>query len=236
MTSRKRIYSPSFTEAKQFWVTYRWEFMRRDPEYIKAYNEILELQSQVQSNQDADDIKMSSALEEKMSLFPKKFDMFLPNLWDPNKTFDEITNKGKESAAFAEAVLYTSIGQSPISIISRIGGKNVPKDHLWLQIDFNKINSIDALKKAVIDHIDFYWKNDYLKRLPERIKVNKVKFDKIIEVGDLKKSNHRITWKDIAAKAFSEETDSESAIMKAKQHYSRYEELINGGWRNLRFP
>jgi len=97
--------------------------MRRDPEYIKAYNEILELQIQVQSNQDADGIEMSSALEEKMSLFPKKFDMFLPNLWDPNKTFDEITNKGKESAAFAEAVLYTSIAPSPVSIISRIGGK-----------------------------------------------------------------------------------------------------------------
>jgi hypothetical protein len=104
--------------------------------------------------------------------------MFLPNLWDPNKTFDEITNKGKESAAFAKAILYTSIGQSPISIISRIGMKNVPKDQLCLQIDFTKVNSIDALKKAVIDHIDFHWKNDYLKRLPERIKVNKVRFNK----------------------------------------------------------
>ena len=140
MTSKKRIYSPSFTEAKQFWVRYRWEFMRRDPEYIKAHNDILELQSQVQSNQDADDIKMSSALDEKMSLFPKKYDLFVPNLWDPNKPFDEITNKRKKSAAFAEAVLYTSIGQSPVSIISRIGGANVSKDQLWLQIYFNKVS------------------------------------------------------------------------------------------------
>lgn len=210
--------------------------MRRDPEYIKAYNEILELQSQVQSNQDAADIKISSALEEKMSLFPKKFDMFLPNLWDPNKTFDEITNKGKESAAFAEAVLYTSISPTPVSVMSKIGDKQVPNGQLWLKIDFTKVNSIDAMKKAVIDHIDFYWKNDYLKKILERIKVNKVNFNKIIEVGDLKKRNLRMTWKEIAIKCFPDDLDTDSAIMKAKQHYSRYEELVNGGWRDLRFP
>ncbi|MBM4275344.1 MAG: hypothetical protein FJ134_12915 [Deltaproteobacteria bacterium] len=92
------------------------------------------------------------------------------------------------------------------------------------------------MKKAVIDHIDFHWKNDYLKRLPERIKVNKVNFDKILELGDLKKSNPRLTWKQIAAKTFPDDNDTDSAIMKAKQHYTRYEELINGGWRDLRFP
>jgi hypothetical protein len=210
--------------------------MRRDPEYIKAYNEILELQNQVERSHDANDTEVSLILENKLSLFPKKFDMFLPFMWDPHKTFDEITNKGKESAAFAEAVLYTSISPTPVVVMSKIGDKQVPKGELWLKIDFTKVNSIDALKKAVIDHIDFHWKNDYLKKLPERIKVNKVNFDKIIEVGDLKKSNPRMTWKEIAIKCFPDDLDNDSAIMKAKQHYSRYEELVNGGWRDLRFP
>jgi len=146
----------------------------------------LELQNQVERSQDADYTEASLILEEKMSLFPKKFDMFLPFMWDSNKTFDEISKKGKESAGFAEAVLYTSISSTPVSVISKIGDKQVPKGELWLKIDFAKVNSIDALKKAVIDHIDFYWKNGYLKKLPERIKVNKVNFNKIIEVGDLK--------------------------------------------------
>lgn len=125
---------------------------------------------------------------------------------------------------------------NPLIFLSKIGDKQVPKGELWLKIVFTKVNSIDALKKAVIEHIDYHWKNDYLKKLPERIKVNKVNFDKIIEVGDLKKSNPRMTWKEIAIKCFPDDLDNDSAIMKAKQHYSRYEELVNGGWRDLRFP
>jgi hypothetical protein len=123
-----------------------------------------------------------------------------------------------------------------VKIYTKYGSQDVLRDILLIEIDFTKVNSIDALKKSVIDEIDFYWKNDYLQRLPERIKVNKVNFDKILKVGDLKKINHRITWKEIAAKTFLDDSDLESTIMKAKQHYSWYEELINGGWRDLRFP
>ena len=156
----------------------------------------------------------------------------------PSKPFEEVTkiNYEAESPGLPQAVFYSTHDQKPVKIYTRYGSQNVPLNFLSMEIDFTKVNSIDALKKAVRDHIDFYWKNDYLQRLPERIKINKASFDKIMEVGDLKKSNPRMTWKEIAAKTFPNDIDTDSAITKAKQHYSRYEELVNGGWRDLRFP
>jgi hypothetical protein len=238
MTSRKGSNSSSLKEAKKFWLKYRWEFMRRDPEYIRAYNEIMELEGKVQNKSDQDIDSIEAALDEKIKKYYKLFELSMPFFWDPNKPFEEVTkiNYEAESPGLTQAVFYSTHDQKPVKIYTKYGSQDVPRDILLMEIDFTKVNSIDALKKSVIGQIDFYWKNDYLQRLPERIKVNRVNFDKIIEVGDLKKSNPRITWKEIAAKTFPDDSDPESAIMKAKQHYSRYEELINGGWRDLRFP
>ncbi len=238
MASRKGSSSSLLKETKTFWLKYRWEFMRRDPEYIKAYNEIMELEEKVrdESNQNIDDIE--AALDEKIKQYRKLFELSMPFFWDPSKTFEETTkiNYAAESPGLTQAVFYSTHDQKPVKIYTKYASQDVHRDFLLMEIDFTKVNSIDALKKSVIDHIDFYWKKDYLKRLPERIKVNKVKFDNIVEVGDLKKSNPRMTWKEIASKCFPEDIDADSAIIKAKQHYSRYEELVNGGWRVLRFP
>lgn len=238
MTLRKGSNSSSLKEAKQFWLKYRWEFMRRDPEYIRAYNEIMELErkDQDQSGQDIESIEV--ALDEKIKKYYRLFELSMPFFWDSNKPFEEITkiNYEAESPGLTKAVFYSTHDQNSVKIFTKYGSQDVPRDILLMEIDFTKVNSIDALKKLVIDQIDFYWKNDYLRRLPERIKINKVNFDKILQVGDLKKSHSRLSWKDIATKTFPDDSDFESAIMKAKQHYSRYEELINGGWRDLRFP
>lgn len=238
MTSRKDISSSSLKEANKVWLKYRWEFMRRDPEYIKAYNEVKELEKKVQNKSGQDIDSIEAALDEKISKYYKLFELSIPFLVEPSKLFEEVAkiNYEAESPGLTQAVFYSTHDQKPVKIYTKYGSQEVPRDILLMEIDFTKVNSIDALKKAVINQIDFYWKNDYLQRLPERIKVNKVNFDKIIEVGDFKKDNPRITWKEIATKTFPDDLDTESAIMKTKQHYSRYEELINGGWRYLQFP
>jgi hypothetical protein len=238
MTSKIGSNSSSLKEAKKFWLKYRWEFMRRDPEYIRAYNDIMELEGKVQDKSDQNIDSIEATLDEKIKKYYRLFELSVPFFWDPNKTFEKVTkiNYEAESPGLTQAIFYSTHDQKPVKIYTKYGSQDVPRDIILMEIDFTKVNSIDALKKSVIDQIDFYWKNDYLQRLPERIKVNKVNFDKIIEVGDLKKSNHKITWREIAAKTFPDDSDSESAIMKAKQHYSRYEELTHGGWRDLRFP
>jgi hypothetical protein len=60
MTSRTKTSnnSVSLKEAKRSWLKYRWEFMRRDPEYIRAYNAITDLAAKAdnKSGQHIEDI------------------------------------------------------------------------------------------------------------------------------------------------------------------------------------
>ena len=240
MTSGKKTSnnSVSLKEAKKSWLKYRWEFMRRDPEYIRAYNEITELAGKAHNQTGHHIENIETILADKIKEYCKALELFMPILLDPNKSFEELNeiNYEADSPGLNQAVFHTIHDQQPVKIYSQYGGEDIPKGILLLEIDFDRVNSIDALKKTVIDKIDFYWKNDYLQRLPQRIKVNKVNFERILQVGDLKRSLPRLSWKEIASETFPDDSDSDSAIMKAKQHYSRYEELINGGWRNLKFP
>jgi hypothetical protein len=63
-----------------------------------------------------------------------------------------------------------------------------------------------------------------------------VDFDKIIQVGDLKKKEKRISWNELGKRCFTKDADPDSRKKKAIQPDARYEELINGGWRDFRFP
>ena len=82
-----------------------------------------------------------------------------------------------------------------------------------------------------------HWKEYFLPKHPDRPKPKRMRdFDKIIEVGDLKKKEKRISWNELAKRCFSDDADPDSRKKKAIQHYARYEELINGGWRDFQFP
>ena len=60
-------------------------------------------------------------------------------------------------------------------------------------------------------------------------------YEKILEVGDLKEKNPDMTFKKIASRVFPLDVASpESAEKRAQQHYSRYKELTNGGWKDFR--
>ena len=88
MTSRKGSNSSSLKEAKKLWLKYRWEFMRRDPEYIRAYNEIINLKEKGKNKSDQDIDSIEADLDKMIKKYYKIFELSMPFFWDPNKTFE----------------------------------------------------------------------------------------------------------------------------------------------------
>lgn len=208
-------------------IKYRWEFMRRDPTFISSYDNLLKLQKLYKAGGVSAD-EMSNAVRE----FRKEFEMERPlGFADRTKSYDELEQQhGKDSLTIL--ALYTYLGNA-VYEISSYGDQKVPKDHLILEIDFNKVNSITALKALVSEYIDMYYKGQYLRNHPKRQTLNKVNYDKILAVGDLKKENKLISWEDLGERIFP---GDQNGKRKALQHYARYEDMINGGWRLMRFP
>jgi len=257
---------------------FRWEFMRRDPQYVEAFKRIEELKKRI------DDIRLGIRFDKarKISLnfsedFPwnainfarqrksrnikvlldetkKVFNEFDLNfIWDPiripdfpnpSKSFDELNP--------FETNFLLSAFKSKAVIIQRylIEDKNKiinNPDGLLININFNEVNSIEALKQMVSYIIGFIWKHyeapyrfGYLKRK----RTNRTHYEMILKAGLLKKENPHATYRELAEIIFPKETDPEStnsspesAIKKCEQYLKRYEELTeNGGWKNLKFP
>ena len=125
-------------KTKREWVKYRWEFMRRDPDFIPAFDNVIRL------NNLYNDGKLSEEMVDKaVRKFSKEFEIPRPVcLIDRNKSYDEIElEKGKDSLTICFISRY--VGQA-ISIIAGFGDNSnpdkrnvVPKDHLVLDIDLS---------------------------------------------------------------------------------------------------
>jgi hypothetical protein len=218
------------------WFRVRWEFMRRDPEYVKAFERIRKIEEQ-----NSEDKKI--LIDELRKTF-QEFDLNipwdginLPRLPDPNRSFDELTAHHSAMALFGYCFSSGAI------TIHWFKDRGLPHDGLVLDIDFNKVNSIEALRQSVDAIIEYHWNSWYLPRHPKRERRNKTDFDIIIKIGDLKKGNPEATYRELAEKVFPQEMDyespnasPESAIKKTEQHYKRYQKLTEGGWRSLKFP
>lgn len=254
----------------------RWEFMRRDPHYLEAYKCIEEFSKQVDDIrlgirfEKAGKISLNffspwnpfNFMQQRKSwnkkiLFDQtkrvfeEFDLNFPRdpynfpkLPNPNKSFDELNP--------FEADLLLSSFKSKAVIIQRyiIDDKNKRinnHDGLIVNINFNEVNSIEALKQVVNNIIGAAWQHyevPYSFGYLNKKRTNRSYYEKILRVGLLKKENPKVTYRELAEIVFPKEMDaesanssSESAIKKCKQYYKRYVELTEGGgWRNLRFP
>ena len=175
-------------KTKRQWAKYRWEFMRRDPDFIPRFDNLLNLNNLYNEGKISEE-----EFEKAVRDFCKEFEIPMPLcLIDRNKSYGEIEEeKGHDSLSLY--ILSRNMGHA-ISMLSTYGGEPLPNDHLVLDIDLSKINSITALKELVIWHIDMYWKDIYLPKHPYHPKPKRmVDFDKIIQVGDLKKKEKRIS-------------------------------------------
>jgi hypothetical protein len=214
-------------KTKREWAKYRWEFMRRDPAFTSAYDNLLRLWS-LYNDGSVSKEDVNKATKE----FSIEFEIPYPIAFiDHKKSFEELVQeKGEDSLTVCFLYRYSG---TAVSIVSRYEGE-VPKDHLMIDINLSIVNSIDALKKLVNWHVDKYWKECFLPKYPDRSTlIKKTNFDMIIQVGDLKKQMKRISLGKLAKIVFPDDPDGKR---KVQQHDARYEELINGGWRMFRYP
>jgi hypothetical protein len=212
----------------------RYELMRRDPQYRQAWKIVKELREKaekehpgctglIEASEKTTPYSLTKEGQEEMRL-AKKFGI-LGRLFDPDVSWDDLNRAQKTFLAFAvfrnDAVRFMTRAKSdPMS------------NKVTIEIDFEKVNSKDALKKYIGHKIDqfvrsraefntkFYWKD----------------FQRIMQVGDQKADNPHLTWREIAEKIFSNDTQEESAQKKVQQDFKKYQKLINGGYKKITYP
>lgn len=233
-TARKKI--SRRTQDRFYWLKWRVTFMWKDPEYLKAWEEIKNLRQkagypiefiEIWLNTDYEDTK-EFAMECRIT---ENFD-YMGRFINPQDSFDEMIS-GNDNVKLSLRAYLIGVFLSRAVITNPSEAKYDPNGLLF-KIDFSKINKITEIKKLIDDKITLEYQH-YLKQ-NDRDSINKTDFDKIDQVGGLKRDNPLMTWPEIARTVFTNDSDPDSANIKAFQHNQRYQELVNGGWRKLTFP
>jgi hypothetical protein len=210
-------------------IKYRWEFMRRCPEYIDAFE-----QEKSMNEKEKPSFNLFKRFE-----FWKSFGLFCSTLPDPNLSFDEL-QKSKYHNILEEQFFSLNFltknykSHAGISYFTYLDEKIDFKDYnkLHFIIDFTKVKSIDSLQEIISRLMDDHW-NDYCERAGQGKKVREMEeYDLILKVGDLR-DKEKLTYKEIAERISQDSESSKPAIEKVSFYYERYKHLINGGYRNL---
>jgi hypothetical protein len=216
---------------EQVWegLKYRWEFMRRSPEYIAAFEQV----------QDIDEKEKVSFNLFKRFEFWKSFGLLCTELPNPNLSFEELQDNKKFDISqepffrlnFIAKNYRTDAGISYFTYLDE--DLDIDKfNKVQFIIDFTKLKSIKDLKQIVTRLIDDLW-NDYYKRIGRKKKSDSMDvYEQILKVGDLK-DKEGLSYRQIAEKIFQSIKIDRSTVRKVSNYYKRYEELINGGYRTI---
>jgi len=167
-------------------------------------------------------------------------------LLNPEKSFEEIwagedgwDDFQKNSFRLS---LHQDLKQTPITYSGTIGEYKPTSYTLTIHVDFEKVNSIDALKNKIIEDIDQGWQR-YNKFCGHKKVKKQTDYDVILQVGRLKNKEKGITNMGIAKKMFprdfnpnNENANPETAIRKISQYIKTYNGLINGGYKTMTYP
>jgi hypothetical protein len=228
----------------QTWHEYRWEFLRRNFDYLKAYQEILILRKQSEHlppktklNKDGNvDPYFSTHAAVKERYFCRKFGLgtLAPIMLDPSMSFEELMRNGSE---LERATLIGNESWPGVAKVLHQGEHMTPANKILIEVNLDEINSLGEAKKAVCRMIDAQWKSCRAGKPSRRM----VDYDFILKVGDDREKG--LTNEQIAREIFprdfkedNEEANPESAIKKVSNAYQRYRKLVNGGYKDLKFP
>jgi hypothetical protein len=211
------------------WLRYKWEFLRRDPEYKKAYKEILPLRQEIKFKKITESyVKWEAPEYSQEEIAYCHYFEVNPPLLDPALNYEELMNKYKD---WCNPVT-ESTEPEEILFLNKIAG--IANNKFIITIDFTKINSITALIKIVSNLIKMRWL-EYKKYNNIKCINMRDEYKKALLIGDLKTNNPEMTDIEIARRAFPGD-DPDSARVKVDQHYKRYLEMKSLGWRGFKFP
>lgn len=218
------------SEDKREWLRWKWEFLRRDPEYIRAYKERHR------------DINFSGVPRQEprmLGLWPFELCKLMNENdrsrrrmkylgWNthvsPDTEFEDIPEEqlsGLESWDSLCMVVHPPTEQSR-----------------WLEIriDPTNINRVDVLKAEICHLIDAE-----MAKVERKRQTRKVDYELIYTTGTMREKG--MTYRQIAQKIFPRdyniENDAgnpESAETKVKQYVKRFQELSNGGHLFMSYP
>jgi len=210
-------------------IKYRWEFMRRSPDYISVFKQEREL-----AKEESPAINLFKKYE-----FWNTFGLFCSELPDPNLSFEDLQASEDHNIVdepfFRINFIHKNFKpEALISYFTYLEGKIDFNEFNKIEftIDFSKVTSIGTIKEFVSRLIDDHWTN-YQKRVGHRKKSREADdFELILKVGELR-DNEGLTYSKIADEIFPEVENSKSAQSKVSRYYKRYKNLINGGYRTL---
>lgn len=197
-----------------FWVKYRWEFMRRNNEFRKAYDDLI-----AESKNETDPIKKPYVYMRhayKWGFWPE-----CPRFPNPYNSFEK-EFKPEEIQIFFKH-------DSPLNSGKKYDSKIVGET-LCIFINLKKIGSTEKIKEKALQDID----NSFIeiKKIEDKARpIKKVDYDLILQVGDLRKEG--LTYEQIAKVIFprdfissNKKAKTASAIRKAGQYFKRFQELV----------
>ena len=225
---------------------YRWEFMRRDPEYQKDYDDF---QRQIE------DLCVDASHEYNMDKYAEnlfgKYDLdqrflkitgpsFLPNY---NKKFDDLED---ELDKYGIPILLFFSSDAVIvnnKFENHMKNPYLPEreDELELSINLSEVNSFSLLKHwieyLIQNNIKNHKKN---KTCIQRINIPKdpEDWERIIFTGDMRKENYSYSQiaNKLLANNYISNDDPESYKQYVRNYIKRYEWFTQGGWRKIKYP
>jgi hypothetical protein len=255
---------------------YRWEFIRRNPDYKDDYEKVLRLRKMaeekagVKISKDHDSYCKTQEFKNEMAIIQK---WGVKKMWSPSESYDEISGlqdlsassnadsanrvlkwaRGQFKKHEAEAALNES-GLSCGGLLENPSDRvdvetkssddfgwtvsTIPSGYRYFQInvDFEKIRSLENLKSAVCAKLEMHYHN-YKKKAGKKLYL--ADFDIILEVGDLKEAgwtNQKIAKKIYPRLFENKDANHESTIRNISHIYKRYKELVAGGYKHITYP
>ncbi len=222
-------------QKQRDYAKYRWEFMRRDPEYRRDWEKAQEIRKRVKLEEGLKKVLEETGVmvyppeyqeeyEQELALC-KKYGLGLDRayMFDPDKSFEELTE-------YSPDFYISMINPSAVTLSSP---DKDPKK-VRIDIDFNNVNSIAELIRHVSDRLQEHYETISQDKTQ---RYGGIDYDLLLEVGDLKEKEH-LKHQEVAQKIdprkFRE--NPESAIRNVGHYYKHYKELVNGGYKDLTFP
>jgi hypothetical protein len=231
----------------------KWEFLRRNKEYKKAWKEALQLRKEYGHSLESESLSQfyytyygaPRALSEielqgqkKETELCKRFDLKSCFLIDPNMDVDKLIDiKGGYDQWFEFENAKNIFFDHPVTIkMSEIDFKNPHYGNFRVSIDFSKVTSHKQIKSLILGRLENLYKyhaHELKKKGMSKKQAYAVDYDTVLKVGELKERS--MSNQEIAKKIFPKEikVNPESAIRKVSHYHKTYKEHVNGGYRNI---